>query len=49
VFVYPDKVSDLEAEKMARNIADQIEQDLKYPGEIKITLIRENRLTEYAR
>jgi len=49
VFVYPDKVSDLEAEKMARNIADQVEQDLKYPGEIKVTLIRENRLIEYAR
>jgi ribonuclease Y len=49
VFVYPDKVSDLEAEKMARNIADQVEQDLKYPGEIKVTLIRENRLVEYAR
>lgn len=49
VFVYPDKVSDLEAEKMARNIADQIEKDLKYPGEIKITLIRENRVVEYAR
>ena len=49
VFVYPEKVSDLEAEKMARDIADQVEQDLKYPGEIKITLIRENRLTEYAR
>lgn len=49
VFVYPDKVSDLEAEKLARSIADQIEKDLKYPGEIKITLIRENRVVEYAR
>ena len=49
VFVYPDKVSDLEAEKMARDIANQVEQDLKYPGEIKVTLIRENRLVEYAR
>lgn len=49
VFVYPDKVSDLEAHKMARDIADQIERDLKYPGEIKVTLIRENRVTEYAR
>jgi ribonuclease Y len=49
VFVYPEKVSDLEAEKMARAIADQVEQDLKYPGEIKVTVIRENRITEYAR
>lgn len=49
VFVYPDKVTDLEAQKLARSIADQIEKDLKYPGEIKINLIRENRVIEYAR
>jgi ribonuclease Y len=49
VFVHPDSVSDIEAQKLARSIAEQIEKDLKYPGEIKITLIRENRVTEYAR
>ncbi|MBI2048298.1 MAG: ribonuclease Y, partial [Parcubacteria group bacterium] len=49
VFVYPDKVSDLEAQKMAQDIARQIEQELKYPGEIKVTVMRENRVTEYAR
>ena len=49
VFVYPDKVSDLEAQNMAKNIARQVEQDLKYPGEIKISVIRESRVTEYAR
>jgi len=49
VFVYPDKIDDLGAEKLARSIADQIERDLKYPGEIKVTLIRENRITEYAK
>lgn len=49
VFVTPTEVSDLEAQKMARDIADKIEQDLKYPGEIKVTLIRENRIVEYAR
>ncbi|MBI2109056.1 MAG: ribonuclease Y [Parcubacteria group bacterium] len=49
VFVYPDKVSDLEAQKIARDIARQVEQELKYPGEIKISVIRENRIVEYAR
>lgn len=49
VFVHPSQVNDLEAEKMARGIADKIEAELRYPGEIKVTLIRENRITEYAR
>ena len=38
-----------EAKKMARAIADRIEQELKYPGEIKVHVIRENRVLEYAR
>lgn len=49
VFVTPEKVSDLEAQKLARNIADRIENELKYPGEIKVHVIRENRIIEYAR
>ncbi len=49
IFVTPEKVSDLEAKKLARDIADRIEQDLKYPGEIKVHVIRENRIVEYAR
>ncbi len=49
IFVTPEAVSDLDAKKMARNIADRIEQDLKYPGEIKVHVIRENRIVEYAR
>lgn len=49
VFVTPELISDLEAKKLARDIADKIESDLKYPGEIKVTLIRENRIIEYAR
>lgn len=49
VFVKPNEVSDLEAQKMAREMAIKIEQELKYPGEIKITLIRENRVIEFAR
>ncbi len=49
VFVKADKVSDLEVSKMARQIATNIEEELKYPGEIKVTVIRENRVVEYAR
>ena len=49
VFVKPHEVSDLEAEKLAKDIANRIEEDLKYPGEIKVTLVRENRFVEYAR
>jgi ribonuclease Y len=49
IFVTPEKISDAEAKLMARDIAIKIEQELKYPGEIKVTLIRETRITEYAR
>jgi len=49
VFVAPDNISDLESLKLARNIADKIEEELKYPGEIKVVVIRETRATEYAR
>ena len=49
IFVYPEKVSDLEAKKMAQEIALRVEKELKYPGEIKINVIRESRVIEYAR
>jgi len=49
VFVTPEEIDDVEAHKLARRIADQIEEELRYPGEIKVTVIRENRVTEYAR
>ncbi len=49
VFVKSDKVDDLGANKMAKQIAHNIEEELKYPGEIKVTVIRENRVVEYAR
>ncbi len=49
VFVKPDEVSDLEAKKMAREIAKRIQSELKYPGEIKVTLIREHRIVDYAK
>ena len=49
VFVTPDKISDLEAKKMAREIALRIEKELKFPGEIKVNVIREARSIEFAR
>ncbi len=49
IFVKPEEITDLEARNTARTIADKIEKDLKYPGEIKITVIRESRVIEFAR
>ena len=49
VFVTPEHVDDIKAYKLAREIAKEIEKELKYPGEIKITVIRETRVIEYAR
>ncbi|MBP9856203.1 MAG: ribonuclease Y [Candidatus Pacebacteria bacterium] len=49
VFVKPEEMNDLEARKLARDIALRIEQELKYPGEIKITVMRETRVIEFAR
>jgi ribonuclease Y len=49
IFVTPEKISDLEAKTLARDIATKIENDLKYPGEIKVNVIRELRVVEYAR
>lgn len=49
IFVNPEEISDLEARNIARNIALKIEKELKYPGEIRVTVIRENRVVEVAR
>ncbi len=49
IFVSPDNVDDLGAMKLAKNIAEKIEAELKYPGEIKVNVIREKRVIEYAR
>ncbi len=49
IFVRAEDIDDLEAHKMARDIAKKIEADLKYPGEIKVNVIRETRAIEYAR
>lgn len=49
VFVDPEKATDLESHELARSIAKKIEEELKYPGEIKVNLLRELRVIEYAR
>jgi len=49
VFVKPDEMSDFASRELARNIALRIENELKYPGEIKVTVIRESRSIEFAR
>ena len=49
VFVNPEKVDDLEAIKLAKKIAERIEEELNYPGEIKVNVLREVRSVEYAR
>lgn len=49
VFVIPEKIDDLGAVKLAKEISKKIEEELKYPGEIKVNVIREKRITEYAR
>lgn len=49
VMVVPDKINDLGAEKLAKDIARKIESDLKFPGQIKVNVIRETRAVEYAK
>jgi ribonucrease Y len=49
VFVQPAKLDDLACQKLARDIANRLEQELKFPGEIKVHVIRETRVIEYAR
>jgi ribonuclease Y len=49
VIVKPEDLSDLDVRKLARDIADRIEKELQYPGEIKVSCIRETRVIEYAR
>ena len=49
ILVRPEEISDLQAKKLAREIALKIEKELKYPGEIKVNVIRESRVIEYAR
>jgi ribonuclease Y len=49
IIVKPDKIDDLEASRIARDTAKQIEENMQYPGQIKVTVIRESRTIEYAK
>jgi ribonuclease Y len=49
VIVNNDKIDDSKAKDVARDIAKRIEEELKYPGRIKVTLVRETRIVEYAK
>ncbi len=49
IFVNPEKTDDYGAQKLARAVAKKVEEELKYPGEIKINVLRETRSIEYAR
>lgn len=49
IIVKPDRVDDLHSLQMAREIAQRIQDEMTYPGEIKVTVIREMRSVDYAR
>lgn len=49
VFVNPKQIDDFGAVKLARDIANKIEAELRFPGEVRVTLIRETRIIEYAK
>ena len=49
IFVRPDEIDDLASIQMAREIAKKIEESMQYPGQIKVTVIRETRAVDYAK
>ncbi|NMA69897.1 MAG: ribonuclease Y, partial [Desulfitobacterium sp.] len=49
IIVKPDKIDDILAPKVAREISKQIEEELEYPGQIKVVVIRETRAVDYAK
>ena len=49
VIVLPEEIDDLEATRLARNVAKKIEEGMQYPGQIKVTVIRETRAVDYAK
>jgi ribonuclease Y len=49
VMVKPGQVDDIAAQVLARDIAKQVQDELTYPGQIRVTVVRESRATEFAR
>ena len=49
IIVRPEDIDDLEATRLARDIAKQIEETMQYPGQIKVTVLRETRAVDYAK
>jgi ribonuclease Y len=49
VMVKPERVDDIQAQVIARNVAKRVEDELTYPGQIRVTVVRESRATEFAR
>lgn len=49
ILVHPDSIDDLGAARLARDVSKKIEESLEYPGQIKVTVIRETRAVDYAR
>jgi ribonuclease Y len=49
VMVRPEDIDDIGAAVLARDVAKQIEEELTYPGQIRVTVVRESRVTELAR
>ena len=49
IFVNPDEMDDLQSRNLAKEIAGRIHEELRYPGEIRVIVIREKRVIEYAK
>ncbi len=49
IIVKPEEIDDLESMRLARDISRKIEETLEYPGQVKVTVVRETRAVEYAR
>ena len=49
IFVKPEDIDDLESIRLARDISKQIEENMQYPGQIRVTVIRETRAVDYAK
>ncbi len=49
IMVVPDQISDDDMVLLARDISKRIEDELEYPGQIKVNVIRESRVTDYAK